>query len=86
MFVDDAPLKMKKNARASRPFCRGRRHPATPAVRKVSGVRQQPKTIADNAKALGYLFTRVAGSRDTHKATARKLARFRANLTKARAQ
>jgi hypothetical protein len=34
MFVDDAPL---KNARASWPFCRGSRQPATPAARKVSG-------------------------------------------------
>jgi hypothetical protein len=33
---------------------------ATPAVRKVSGTRQHPTTIADNAKALGYL---LLGSR-----------------------
>jgi hypothetical protein len=31
MFVDDAPL---KNARASWPFCRGSRQPASPAVQK----------------------------------------------------
>ena len=63
-FVDDAPL---KNARASWPFCRGSRLPATPAVRKVSGARQNPLAIADNAKTLGYLFARLAGSSDTHK-------------------
>jgi hypothetical protein len=60
---------------------------ASPAVRKVSGARQHPATIADNAKALGSLFSRLAGSRDVksklfarladsrdaHKATARAL-------------
>jgi hypothetical protein len=46
---------------------------ATPAVRKVSGARQSPSAIADNAKALGLLFSRLAGSRDAHKATARTL-------------
>jgi hypothetical protein len=40
---------------------------ATPAVRKVSGARQHPATIPDNAKALGYLFARSAGSRDAHR-------------------
>jgi hypothetical protein len=72
MFVDDAqddaPL---KDAPASWPLCRGSRQPAMPAVRKVSGARQHPITIADSAKALGYLFARLAGSRDEHKPTAR---------------
>jgi hypothetical protein len=42
---------------------------ATPAVRKVSGARQHAATIADNAKALGKLVARLAGSRDAHKLT-----------------
>jgi hypothetical protein len=46
---------------------------ATPAVRKASGARQHPEAIADNAKALGKLIARLAGSRDAHKATARTL-------------
>jgi formate hydrogenlyase subunit 4 len=29
-------------------------------VRKVSGARQHPTTLADNAKALGYLFARIS--------------------------
>jgi hypothetical protein len=53
---------------------------ATPAVRKASGARQHPATIADNAKALGYLFIRLAGSRDSHKVTARTLARLCVSL------
>jgi hypothetical protein len=36
--------------------------------------------IAYNAKALGYLFARLAGSRDARKATARTLACLRATL------
>jgi hypothetical protein len=40
---------------------------ATPAVKKLSGARLNAATIADNAKALGYLFTRLAGSRDAQK-------------------
>jgi hypothetical protein len=42
---------------------------AEPAVRKVSGARQHLAIIADNAKALGQLFARLAVSRDAHKAT-----------------
>jgi hypothetical protein len=34
------------------------------AVRKVSGARQHPAAIADNATALGQQFSRLAGSRD----------------------
>jgi hypothetical protein len=34
---------------------------ATPAVRKVSGARQNSLTIADNPKAFGQLFARLAG-------------------------
>jgi hypothetical protein len=83
MFVDCAPL---KNARASWPFCRGSRQPATPAVRKVSGARQHPATIADIATALGYLFARLVGSRNVHKATARTLIRLRVNLSVERVQ
>jgi hypothetical protein len=46
------------------------------AVRKVTGARQHPPAIADNAKALGLRFVLLAGSRDAHKATARTLARL----------
>jgi hypothetical protein len=53
---------------------------ATPAVRKVSGARKHPVTIADNANALSYLFARLAGSRDANKAAACTLARLRVNL------
>jgi hypothetical protein len=83
MFVDDAPL---VNSRDSWPFCRGSHQPATPAVRQVSGARQYPATMADNAKALGQLFARLAGSRDAHKVTARTLPRLRVNLALARVQ
>jgi hypothetical protein len=34
------------------------------AVKKVSGARQHPAIIAENAKALSELFSRLAGSRD----------------------
>jgi hypothetical protein len=54
--------------------------PATPAERIVSDARQHPAVIAGSAKTLGYLFARLAGSRDAHKATARTLARLQANL------
>jgi len=50
MFVDDAPL---KNTRASSPFWRGSRQPATLALRKVSGARQHQTTTADSANSLG---------------------------------
>jgi hypothetical protein len=43
---------------------------------KVSGARQNPAAIVDNAKALGLLFARLAGSRDAHKATPRTLVVF----------
>jgi hypothetical protein len=59
MFVDDAPLKY---VRASWKFCRGIRQPAAQAARIVSGARQRPATIVENAKMLGYLFARLAGS------------------------
>jgi hypothetical protein len=35
------------------------------AIRKVSGTCQHPAILADNAKALGELFARLAGCRDT---------------------
>jgi hypothetical protein len=57
---------------------------ATPAVRKVSGARQHPAKIADNANALSNLLARLVGSRDTHKATARTLVRLCADLSMAR--
>jgi hypothetical protein len=41
------------------------------AVRKVSSARQHPATIADNAKALGSLLARLAGSRDASCSTGR---------------
>jgi hypothetical protein len=56
------------------------------AVREVSGARQHPATIADNAKALGKLFARLAGSRDAHKATARTPEGLRVNLSVVRFQ
>jgi hypothetical protein len=46
---------------------------ATLAVRKISGARQHAAVIADNARASGYLFARLAGSRDARKATSRTL-------------
>jgi hypothetical protein len=51
------------------------------ASRDASGSRQLPVTIADNAKALGYVFARLVGSRDMHKATARTLSRLCAGLS-----
>ena len=83
MLVGDAPL---KNARVSWPFCRGSGQPATPAVRKVSGTRQNPVTIAGNASTLYDLFARLKGSSDAHKATARTLVRLRASQSIARVQ
>jgi hypothetical protein len=77
IFINGALL---KNACASWPFYSGCRQPATLAVRKVSGEHQNPKTIADNAKAFGYLFARLAGLRDARKATAHALYRHRADL------
>jgi hypothetical protein len=59
---------------------------ATPAVRKVSGTRQNTVTIADNAKALEPLFARLAGSRDAHKATARTLVRVQVDVSMRRVQ
>jgi hypothetical protein len=59
---------------------------ATPAVRKVSGARQNATTIVDNAKALGKLFAQLAGSLDAHKATACTLARLRVDLPMALVQ
>jgi hypothetical protein len=59
---------------------------ATPAVLKVSGACQRPSEIADNAKALCYVFAQIAGSRYAHKATARTPVRLRANLSTARVQ
>ena len=75
MFVDDAPL---KKARASWPFFRESRQPATPAVQKVFGARKHPETIADNANELGYLVARLAVLRDAHKVKPRTRARHRA--------
>jgi hypothetical protein len=82
MFVDDASL---KNARAS-DRARVTYAAATPAVKEVSGARQHPATSAGNAELRGQLYARLAGSRDTHKATARTLARHRSNLSMVRAQ
>jgi hypothetical protein len=82
-MFDDASL---KNARDSWPFFRGSRQPATPVVRKVSGARQHPATIADTAKALRYLFARLAGLRDAHTATARTPAHLCTNLLMPRVQ
>jgi hypothetical protein len=59
---------------------------ATPVVRKVSGARQHPAIFRVNAKVLGYLFARLAGSRDGHKATARTHVRLRVKLSMIRAQ
>jgi hypothetical protein len=59
---------------------------ATPAVREVSGARLHPATIAGIAKALGYLFAQLVGSRDALKATARTLVRLCANLLMAQAK
>jgi hypothetical protein len=42
------------------------------AVRKVSGARQRSATIADSAKALGYLFALLAGSRFASGSTGRE--------------
>jgi hypothetical protein len=72
--------------RASWPFCRESHQLATPAVRKVSGARQHPATIADSAKALGIIFSRLAGSCDAHEATARTLEHLCANLIIAQIQ
>jgi hypothetical protein len=57
---------------------------ATPAVRKLSGARQNPAIIANNANRLDYLFAWLTGSRDAHKAPARTLERLRVNLSTAR--
>jgi hypothetical protein len=53
---------------------------ATPAVRKVSGARQNPATLADNTNALGLLLPRLASSRDAHMATTCTLSRLRVDL------
>jgi|AntAceMinimDraft_5_1070358.scaffolds.fasta_scaffold109489_1 hypothetical protein len=65
---------------------RGTHAAATTAVRRISGVRQHPDSIANNVKALGYPFSRLAGSRDAHKAMARTSVRLRVDPSMARAK
>jgi hypothetical protein len=55
-------------------------------VREASGACKHPAAIAVNANALGLLFALLAGSRDAHKATARKLARLCVDVSMAHVQ
>jgi|AntAceMinimDraft_5_1070358.scaffolds.fasta_scaffold240489_2 hypothetical protein len=72
--INRRSVKERANEIASRP-CR----PCDKSTARANNLKQ----IADNAKALGYLFALLAGSRDAHKATAQTFSRLRANLSMA---